>query len=577
MGRTGRALLPAQADSVEQAFATLHVGVSVWDAQARLLVANQRFLEIFSLSPGSVPSRTSLYDFVHQACDTGALEGRDPGEFLSVFNDLATRNATAGWSDQWSDGRVVALEYHPSEAGCWIATCEDITERQRVQDQLLFLAQHDSLTKLANRDHFTQCLGKSLMRGHMASVLCIDFDRFKDVNDTLGHQVGDKLLRLAGWRLRTVFRQSDTVGRLGGDEFAVILAGNKGLDQALACGVSVTELLAQPFDIDGQPIRISASIGVAVGPSHGMDAGTLLTHAELALYAAKAEGAGSMLLFRQQMADRMNARRRLEADLRVALERDEFIVFYQPIVDASSGSVVSFEALIRWNHPVRGMISPADFIPIAEATGMIIPIGGWILRRACVDAALWPAHIKVAVNLSGAQFRAGNLCREVTDALAAAGLDPARLELEITESLLIKDASAARRMLGSLREIGVRVAIDDFGTGYSSLSYLRDFVFDKIKIDKSFVDDLGNGRRSDAVIRTVTRLALDLGVDTVAEGVETDEQRQQLCADGCSHLQGYFFSRPTAVDRVPGIIRDLAATRYVSDLPALGATSIIVP
>ncbi len=550
------------------AVAPLRIGVAMWDAQVRLMTANPRFYDMFGISAAQFPAHPTLADVIRSACGSGALAGREPDELIILLSSLVGADEAVGWNEQWPDGRLVAMEFHPAEAGTWLLTCEDITERQLVQSQLRFLGQHDGLTKLVNYDCLKQHLDQSMRRGHPVAVLCIDFDRFKDFNDRVGHQVGDALLQQAGSRLGSVFRQGDLVGRLGSDEFAVILTGSKGREQALACAASVIALLSQPFEIAGRIFRVSASIGVAIGPRDGTDARTLLVNAELALRAAKAAGLGQVVPFAQSMADRLNTRRQMEADLHLALTRDELTLFYQPIVDAVSGQVVSFEALIRWVHPVRGMVSPAEFIPVAEATGLIIPIGTWVLRRACADAARWPAHVSVAVNLSGAQFGAGNLTEDVHTALARAELSPNRLELEITESLLIKDSQAARHVLAALRAIGVRVAIDDFGTGYSSLSYLRDFAFDKIKIDKSFVDDLGQNRNSDAVIRAVTRLATDLGVKTVAEGVETDQQRARLCADGCSFLQGFLFSRPARAETVPALITRLDLAHKTQDGPS---------
>jgi diguanylate cyclase (GGDEF)-like protein len=459
------------------------------------------------------------------------------------------------------------VEQRPDVAGGWIATYDDITLRRNAETQLAFLGQHDRLTTLPNRDYFSTRIQEALSRRRTVGVLIIDLCHVARVNEKLGHQAGDTLLRMVGTRLSNVFRQGDTVARLGGDCFGILLGRTKSAEQALTCAQSIIGLLRQPFEVDDQRVTLDTNIGVAVGPTHGRTCETLLHHSDLALQESKAAGPGIARLFEQEMADRLEAHRKLEADLRVAIKQGQLQLLYQPIVDSKTGRVVSFEALMRWQHPLRGLISPIEFIPLAESTGLIVPMGTWALRRACADAAQWPEHVKVAVNLSPAQFCYGDLCRDVRAALAAAKLAPERLELEITESILIKDTRAAKKLMHELQDIGVHLAMDDFGTGYSSLSYLRDFAFDKIKIDKSFVDSLGSNRSGDAVVRAVARLATDLGVKTVAEGVETDEQRTHLRDEGCTYLQGYFFSKPKPVEEVPGLIARLGNTLGTANPP----------
>jgi diguanylate cyclase (GGDEF)-like protein len=554
------AMIATQSSSlILRAFAHIHTGVSMWDKQSCLLVANQRFYEIFGVSPQAAPVGTSYREFIEVACDRGALEGRDPDEFAEVALSLAARGASVAWDDEWPDGRIFTVEQRMDEQGGWICTYDEITSRRKAETQLAFLAQHDRLTTLPNRECFTTRLEEALARRRGVGLLMIDLDHVERVNEKLGPQAGDTLLRLVGTRLSNVFRQGDTVGRLGGDSFGILLGRTKGPEQTLACAQSVIALLRQPFEIDGRRLFLNASIGAATGPAHGGTAETLLRHADLALHSAKMEGGGTARLFEQEMAERVDAQRKMEADLRLAIKEGQLRLLYQPIVDSHTGRVASFEALMRWQHPQRGMIPPVAFIPLAEATGLIVPMGAWALRRACADAAKWPDHIKVAVNLSPAQFQSGDLCREVRLALEESILAPERLELEITESLLITETGAAKKMLKELHALGVHVAMDDFGTGYSSLSYLRDFAFDKIKIDKSFVDELGHNPSGDAVVRAVSRLAADLGVKTVAEGVENDQQRRHLRDEGCTYLQGYLFSKPRPVEEVPGLIATLGA------------------
>jgi len=544
-----------------RAFANIQTGVSMWDAESCLLIANNKFYEIFGLRPELAPVGISYREFAEAACEHGCLDGRDPEEFSDIALSLAARGAAVAWDDEWPDGRVFSVEQRPEANGSWIATYEDITTQRQAEAQLAFLGQHDRLTTLPNRESFIAKLEEALSRRRSVGLLIIDLDQINRINEKLGHQAGDSLLRLVGTRLSNVFRQSDTVARLSGDGFGILLGRAKSGEQALACATSVISLLRQPFEIDGRRVLVNANIGVAIGPAHGRNADTLERHAELALRAANARGTGIACLFEQAMADRVDAHRRMEADLRLALKQNQLRLMYQPIVDSKTGQIVSFEALMRWQHPERGMVSPIEFIPLAEATGLIVPMGIWALRRACADAASWPSPIKVAVNLSPAQFSGGDLCRDVRAALEAAKLSPARLELEITESLLITETGSAKKLLNDLHAIGVRVAMDDFGTGYSSLSYLRDFAFDKIKIDKSFVDNLGQSRSGDAVVRAVTRLAADLGVGTVAEGVETDTQRALLRDHGCTYLQGYLFSKPRPFEEVPVLIAKLGVQK----------------
>ena len=437
---------------------------------------------------------------------------------------------------------------------------EHLAARQKLEAQLTHMAHHDGLTGLPNRILFRQEMERELARargGEAVAVLCIDLDHFKRVNDTLGHAAGDALLQGAADRLRACVRETDIVARLGGDEFAIVQLQ---ADQPRAATVLAERLIAdlsRPFDIEGHQVVVGASVGIALAPSDGTEADQLMKSADMALYRAKADGRGVLRYFESEMDAKMQARRALELDLRKALVEHEFELFYQPIVDLQSNRVSGFEALLRWNHPTQGLISPADFIPIAEDMGLITPLGEWVLRQACREAAGWPERVKVAVNLSPAQFKSKALALVVTTALADSGLAPDRLELEITESVLLQDNDTVRGVLHQLRQLGVRISMDDFGTGYSSLSYLRSFPFDKIKIDQSFVRDMGQHDDSIAIVRAVAGLGRNLGMSTTAEGVETNEQLGRLRQEGCTEVQGYLFSRPLPASEVPRLLAQI--------------------
>jgi predicted signal transduction protein with EAL and GGDEF domain len=373
----------------------------------------------------------------------------------------------------------------------------------------------------------------------------------------LGHPVGDGLLRAVAKRLACSVRSGDTVARLGGDEFAIIQVDLSSPDQAALLADRIIVAMREPYDIDGHRVITATSIGIAIAPRDATSSETLLRNADIALYLAKAEGRGIYRLFEPAMEAQVQARRELELDLRNALLADEFDLYYQPVLDLQSGKVAGFEALIRWNHPVRGQISPADFIPVAEETGLIVPIGDWVLRNACLDAAGWPADIEIAVNLSSVQFKGGQLLDSVRQALAISNLDPTRLELEITESVLLQNSEDTLALLHRFRALGIRIALDDFGTGYSSLSYLRRFPFDKIKIDRYFVRDICASTGSAVIVGAIVGIARALGMTTVAEGVETADQLAKVRGQGCAMVQGYLFSRPRPAGDVPALIRTL--------------------
>jgi diguanylate cyclase (GGDEF)-like protein len=434
---------------------------------------------------------------------------------------------------------------------------EHLAARQQLEARLTHMAHHDALTGLPNRVLFHQDMDRELARakrGESLAVLCLDLDHFKRVNDTLGHAIGDALLRQAAERLKGCVRETDIIARLGGDEFAIVQLIGEQPRAAILLADRLIAAFAKPFDLEGHQVVVGASVGIALAPSDGLEAEQLMNSADMALYRAKSDGRGVFRFFEPEMDATMQARRALELDLRKALVEKEFELYYQPIVDLASNQVGGFEALIRWNHPTRGVVPPIEFIPLAEEMGLIAPLGEWVLRQACGEAAAWPENLTIAVNLSPAQFKTKTLAFAVTSALADSGLPPHRLELEITESVLLQDNEATRTTLHQLRALGVRISMDDFGTGYSSLSYLRSFPFDKIKIDQSFVRDMCEHEDSIAIVRAVAGLGKNLGMTTTAEGVETNEQLGHLRKEGCTQVQGYLFSRPLPASQVMPLI-----------------------
>jgi diguanylate cyclase (GGDEF)-like protein len=543
------ALMAAQAEShadeialqnaqMAAALENMNQGLCLFDESDRLLVANRQFTRMFGAAPLGEAAPAILH-----AAGLGALVGIAGATIEALSCDLA-------------DGRSIAVSQQAIRNGGWVATYEDVSERRAAEARLAHMARHDLLTGLPNRlllaEHVRAVLARQHEQGSVA-MLCVDLDRFKCVNDTLGHHAGDMLLRAVAERMQSCCREDDVVVRLGGDEFAVVQIGRQ---PTAASGLAqrLVGLIAEPFTLDGQVVEIGASIGVALAEDvDRAQPEELLKCADLALYRAKADGRGCFRFFEAGMDLRMRERRALELDLRAALKNGELEIYYQPQIATAHG-LSGFEALLRWNHPVRGLVGPADFIPLAEEIGLIGTLGDWVLRNACRTAAAWPGELKVAVNLSPTQFRAGTLADDVADALRLSGLAPQRLELEITEALLIQDDQGVIETLQSIRRLGVRIAMDDFGTGYSSLAYLSRFPFDKIKIDQSFVRQMFDNPESLAIIRAVIGLGRSLGMAINAEGVETQEQRIRLTAEGCGELQGYLFGRPLPVASIAGLL-----------------------
>ena len=457
-----------------------------------------------------------------------------------------------------SDGRTVEMIYNPMIGGGWVATFSDVTARKQAEAHVMHMAHHDALTNLPNRTLFRERLVQGLAHAGevdpaTTAVLCLDLDRFKPVNDTLGHAVGDALLREVASRLCAVVGETGTVARLGGDEFALVLPRVRP-EQASSIAEDLIKEVGRDYAIDGQQVNVSLSVGIALAPTDGQEPGQLLRAADIALYRAKSEGRATFRFFEPEMDARMQMRRELELDLRQAVVAEQFELHYQPLVSLDTDRISAFEALIRWRHPTRGLVPPVDFIPLAEEIGLIVPIGEWVLREACREAATWPGDVRVAVNLSPVQFCTATLVRSIAAALGHAGLHPRRLELEITEGVLLQDSEKTVSTLHQIKDLGVRVAMDDFGTGYSSLNYLRRFPFDKIKIDRSFVADITTRADAVAIVRAVTSLGASLGMVTTAEGIETPEQLGRLRAEGCTEVQGYLISRPTPACNIPAML-----------------------
>jgi diguanylate cyclase (GGDEF)-like protein len=439
---------------------------------------------------------------------------------------------------------------------------KEIADREELQAKSQYLAYHDSLTGLGNRllfkEHLEEALRDNSMAPHLVAVLFLDLDGFKSVNDTLGHSVGDLLLKSIATKLRDILRPTDRISRLGGDEFAILQMSGAQPASSLALAEEVLAIVGQQSTIDGHDVTVGGSIGIAFGSPGETDAEIILKSADLAMYSAKSDGRGTYRVFDPEMDSIVQARRILEKDLRTAFSQTEFRLFYQPLVNLRSKKVKAFEALIRWEHPERGLIPPSEFIPAAEEMGLIVPLGEWVLRQACAQAMDWPDEICVSVNLSPLQFSKGNLVSTVVSALASSGLPGSRLELEITESILLEKSERNISILNQLRGLGIRISMDDFGTGYSSIGYLRSFPFDKIKIDQSFVRDLLVDEGSLAIVRAIASLGVSFGITTTAEGVETEEQMRCLNLEGCIEVQGYFFSKPVPANEIAELLKTLA-------------------
>jgi diguanylate cyclase (GGDEF)-like protein len=538
-------------------------GLCMFDAEKRLVVCNDRYAGMYQLPPELLKTGTPHREIIRHRIASGILKGETSdtaaNQVISTLSALPS-DAASSRIDELADGRLVCVTRQPMPGGGWVATHLDVTEQRRSEARIIYMAHHDALTDLPNRlllrKHLEHALATLRRGGRHLAVLMLDLDRFKEVNDTLGHPAGDALLQTVAARLRGCVRETALIARFGGDEFVLIEEVTNPVAETTALADRIRRALSEPFDLGGHQVTTGTSIGIAIAPSDGADCDEILKSADLALYSAKNGGRGSFRFFEPEFDQLMRARRDLEREMRTALVNGEFELFYQPFMIAETSKIGGCEALLRWHHPERGLVLPAQFIPLAEETGLIVPIGEWVMRTACAEAAKWPADLKVAVNLSPAQFRSKELVPVIVGALAASGLAPGRLELEVTETVIMHDSGAVFSALGQLHDLGVRIALDDFGTGYSSLSFLQKFPFDKIKIDRSFVNELSGARKEARLIaRAVVRFAVSLGKTTTAEGVETREQLDILRAEGCEELQGYYFSRPTGASEVAQMMR----------------------
>jgi diguanylate cyclase (GGDEF)-like protein len=553
--------LADQISRFDAALSNMPHGLCMFDADKNLLLCNAAYSRLYDLPEFLTLPGTPLTKIL----DYRQIAGNAPARrdtYFDVVVEAALKGSVASQNISLADGRVIKISHQPMINGGYVATHEDVSDAVRAEAQIRYMAGHDPLTGLPNRTLLREKLDRELAHrgdGNPIALLCLDLDHFKDVNDTLGHAVGDLLLKEVTERLKSCLRVGDNIARLGGDEFVVFQAGVQTRQQAASLAQRLVDAIGETFEIDGQAIHIGVSIGIAIAPDDGDASDVLLRHADTALYRAKSSGRSSYCFFEPSMDANIQERRKLEVDLRQALLMQQFEIYYQPQVDTSTEQLIGFEALLRWNHPERGLVSPGEFIPLAEETGLIVPIGEWVLRQACKDAADWPSHIGVAVNLSPLQFRSQTLAHTVVSALTESGLPAFRLELEITESVLLIDSETALATLHHIRSLGVRIAMDDFGIGYSSLSYLRLFPFDKIKIDQSFIRELGHSKDCAAIVKAVVDLGASLGITTTAEGVETSEQLRRVREQGCGEIQGYFFGKPQPLSEINEVLSRLSA------------------
>jgi diguanylate cyclase (GGDEF)-like protein len=547
LGRQQEETLRIRNLQFDTAINNMSQGLCFFDAAQRLIVCNDRYVEMYDLPADRVGPGTPLAEIVDMRFEAGSFPAMSREEYLRWRGKVAVSSEPTDSIVELRNGRTFKIRHRPMPDFGWVATHEDITEQRRSEVKIEYMAHHDSLTDLANRvllnERLEHALGQ-IDQDEIVAVHHLDLDQFKAVNDTFGHPAGDKLLKIVAERLRDLVRETDTIARMGGDEFVIVQAPIAEPADATSLAQRIIRLMSEAFDIEGHQVVIGASIGIAVGPGDGLSPDKLLRNADLALYRAKGDGRGTFRFFEPAMDLQMQTRRIMEQDLRKALPAGEFELYYQPVVNLASNEISGFEALIRWNHPQRGLVSPGTFIPLAEEIGFIVPLGEWVIRQACATAARWPGDVRVAINISAVQFRNPGLLQVIIGALATSGLQPTRLEIEITETVLLQNKEATLAVLHQLRALGVRIALDDFGTGYSSLTYLQSFPFDKIKIDRSFVKDITENTGSLNIVRAVAALASGMGMTATAEGVETREQLDTITSEGCTEMQGFLFSRP---------------------------------
>lgn len=546
-------LLREQKLCLDAALKHMAHGLCMFDDNERLIVCNGRYANMYELSQDQTQPGATLRSILEARVQAGMSPGNAESYIEQRLQEVRGREPYYT-ENELRDGRVFAVNHQPMPDGGWVAIHQDITAQKKAERQIAYMAHHDALTGLPNRTVLRQRAEEALsrMRSHREAftLFIIDLDHFKAINDSLGHPFGDELLKAVAGRLLACLRGVDTLARLGGDEFAILMPAGAGQrEAAIVAAERLLTTLATGYDIDGHHLEIGASIGIALAPEDGTNVDELVKSADLALYKSKAAGRNKYSFFDVTLRVEIETRSVLLADLRNALVNDEFVLYYHPIADIRTREVAALEALIRWQHPRRGVIAPGEFIPLAEETNLIRPIGEWALRRACSDAVRWPAQIKVSVNLSPAQFPSISV-DIFRNALEQSGLPAGRLEVEITESVLLQGDARTIEILRSLRAMGIGVVLDDFGTGYSSLSYLRMFPFDKIKIDRSFVHELANNSDCALIVSAIAGLGRSLRMGVVAEGIETEEQLLLARAAGCTHAQGYLFGRPCPAERL---------------------------
>ena len=542
----------ALAGQFDTALNNMPHGLCMFRADGRLAVMNYRFREMMNFSEDFVQRGAGAQDIVSACIASNSISAASGRMILSEIVNTQARDMITTDPDL-SRGRSLSWTFQAMEGGGAVVLVEDITERRNAEARISHLARYDELTALPNRVNFRDEIGNLLSAHHgaeqLSALLFIDLDQFKQVNDTLGHPCGDQLLCAVSERLREMLRPEDFVARFGGDEFVVFQQNIESTDDSAGLARRIVDRLSERYKIDNHLVEIGASVGIAM-TAPGVSADTLLKNADMALYRAKADGRGTFCFFREEMAQVVEARRILELDLRKALANEEFELFFQPLVNLKSGRISTCEALLRWNHPIRGTVSPTDIIPVAEDMGLIVDLGRWILRKACMECMKWPEGVSVAVNFSPQQFHQRDVLSEVRYALEVSGLPAHRLEIEITESSLLRNTQLTHDVLSQLHSLGVRISLDDFGTGYSSLSYLHNFPLQKVKIDRSFLEGIDSDRPL-TLLRGVARLSADLGMSVAVEGIETNEQLELISADGAvTEAQGYLFSPPVPAVRV---------------------------
>ena len=549
-------------DRFEIALNSMARGLSMFDSERRLVVCNPLYREIYELpedltAPGTPFSRIVAYHAAKAGCANTAEDLDRQHLWIAQHAAELQHGRVFTHTQHLRNGRVILVTVQPLQDGGWVDIQEDVTEKTLAQERISWLARHCPLTEIANRFQWREELEQQLQRlkpHERLAVHLVDLDHFKQVNDTLGHAAGDAVLKVVAKRMQAALRDTDIVGRVGGDEFAVVQTDITGPEQATILAARLVKILSAPYRILGSNVGIGASIGIAISPEHGRCSDTLLRKADMAMYRTKTCGRGTSCVYSPEDEAATLERMELRSALKDALRNRQLGLYYQPIVDVKAGTVTGCEALMRWRHPQLGMVPPATFIPIAEKTGLILAMGDWALHRACYDAAGWHSSIKVAVNLSAVQFDQSDLATSVQSALEASGLDADRLEIEITESALLRCEARTLATLQQLRALGVRLVLDDFGTGLASLGHLRTFAFDKIKIDRSFLGETADRGDGMAIFGAVTELAKTLGIGPVAKGVESFEQLEGLAAAGCQEMQGFYFSQPVPYAEVEAAV-----------------------